>query len=139
MRSALLLPKEHRDGTMVIAPEDRKVDWIRLAIQCVASADADSIVVGETAGWGAGPLRGKPDPAKFLPDYGLHSHDEPEVCFALQGSSTITIGERAYSLAPPRMALLYPRVLHAEGFARRQQPYVVMWLHYCTNNSFIAL
>jgi AraC-like DNA-binding protein len=124
---------------MVIAPDDRKVDWVRSAIQCVASADENSIVVGEAAGWGAGPLRSKPDPGKFLPVYGLHNHDEPEVCFALQGSATITVGERVYSMTPPRMALLSPRVMHAEGFARRQQPYVVMWLHYCTNNSFIAL
>lgn len=119
--------------------ENGKSDWIRAAIQCVAAAEADSIVLGSSLHWGAAPQRGKPDVSKILPSYGMHKHGDPEICFALRGQASMSVDDRVYSFAPPRLALLLPDVLHAEGYSRKQQPYVVMWLHYCSESSLIAL
>src|SRR5438105_122610 len=125
---------------MAAGTDEKKVEWIREAIRCVATADADAIVMGSTAKWGASPARGRPDSRKLLPVFGgMHSHNAPELCFGLTGTANMCIGEHVYSFAPPRMALLLPGIVHAESYSRQQQPYAVMWLHYCSDRSLLAL
>jgi AraC-like DNA-binding protein len=114
------------------------MDWLGAAFQCVASAGVASVVLGESAKWGATPLPGHPDPKKILPQFGLHGHEFPEFCLSLYGPSRISTDKHAYDFSPPRLALLSPGVLHAEGFSSRQRAYAVMWFHYCSDNSLIA-
>ncbi len=124
---------------MPASADATKVDWLRLAIQCVATVEADSVILGEPAGWGAKPSRAKIDPARLLLPRGVHAHDIPEVCIAIRGSATLAFDGKVYPFSPPRVALIRPGVHHAEGYARRQSSYAIMWMHYCSDRSLITI
>jgi len=113
--------------------------WLRLAIQSVAGLDANSVLMGAAPPGGARPLRAGFDAARALHRDGLHQHDAIEIAITLSGHPTMALAAGVYAMDAARLAILTPGVRHSEGFQRRRDPYALLWLHYCSDSSLIAV
>src|SRR5690606_28638368 len=69
----------------------------------------------------------------------LHHHPVPEFCLALSGRAAMHMGERCWLLSPPALAVLTPGLRHAEGYARRGQPYTLLWFTAFSTSSVVAI
>jgi two-component system response regulator YesN len=69
----------------------------------------------------------------------MHRHNMPEVCIAVAGRAAMHVGRAVYDFSAPQVAVLPAGVRHAEGFRDLRSSYALMWLHFCSDRSFIAV
>jgi AraC-like DNA-binding protein len=114
------------------------MNWIHKAIEATVRAEADSLLVGDRTGPGVRELR-RESGEGVLKTHGLHKHFMPELCLAVAGRSAMHVGENVYSFSAPQVAILPAYVRHAEGFRDLRSSYALLWLHFHTNNSLLAV
>jgi AraC-like DNA-binding protein len=114
------------------------MNWIHKAIEAAVRAEAGSLLVGDRAGPAVKELRRELGEG-VLKTHGLHKHFMPELCLAVAGRSAMHVGDNVYSFSAPQVAILPAYVRHAEGFRDLRASYALLWLHFHTNNSLLAV
>ena len=101
--------------------------WIEKALASLINLSPAQLVCAGNRPWGAPPMKSGPKP-ELRYSTGPHAHPFAEVCIALDGNSSLELGEQRYRVTPPMVAVIEPQVSHCEGCFRHDRNYALMWM-----------
>lgn len=113
-------------------------DLLLRAIQHALLIRKKSIIIGAGhQAWNPPSIHvAHPERQRYGP--GLHAHDKPEICIALDGKAVMEVESTFFQFEAPSIAVFTPGVRHSELFFKRKSRYRLLWIS-MTGDSLLAI
>ena len=127
-------PKHPRVASPVLS----SADLLLRAVQSVSAMRRSNVIIGAGDPAWTPPVIRVAHPERNRYGAGLHAHDKPEICIALDGKAAMEVAGKIHRFEPPCIAVLTPGTKHSELFVQRRSVYRLLWLD-ITGDSLLAM